>query len=82
MTVLLSTKGQLVIPKEIRDKHGWGPGTELMLVDEEDRLVLREVPDVPVTTLTDILGCARYEGPAKTLEEMDEAIERGVRESW
>ncbi len=53
-----------------------------MLVDEEDRLVLREVPDVPVTTLTDILGCARYEGPAKTLEEMDEAIERGVRESW
>ena len=76
----VSTKGQVVIPKDIRDRLGWEPGTTLELEDLGDRIVLRERRKVPRTTVDDLLGCLPYEGPARSLEEMDEAIARGVRE--
>ncbi|MFN7959733.1 MAG: AbrB/MazE/SpoVT family DNA-binding domain-containing protein [Thermoanaerobaculia bacterium] len=82
MTVLLSTKGQLVIPKEVRDRHGWGPGTQLLLEEEGECLILRAAPsDLPETNLADLLGCLAYQGPAISLEEMEEAIARGGREA-
>jgi AbrB family looped-hinge helix DNA binding protein len=77
----LSTKGQLIIPKEVRDRHQWGPGTELELEDRGDRVVLRRVlPALPETALEDLIGCTGYQGPARTLEEMEEGIARGARD--
>lgn len=76
----LSTKGQLIIPREIRARHGWTPGTELVVEDHGDSVVLRRAEDLPVTTLEDLIGCAGYTGPARTLEEMEAAIARGARE--
>ena len=32
-TLRLSTKGQIVIPKEIRAPHRWEPGTELFILE-------------------------------------------------
>ncbi len=34
----------------------------------------------PVTRLQDVAGCLRYTGPAKTLSEMEEAIQKGIAE--
>ena len=76
----LSTKGQLIIPKEIRERHGWTPGMELMVEDRGDSVVLRRAEHLPETTLDDLVGCAGYEGPARSLEEMEAAIARGARE--
>ena len=76
----ISTKGQVVIPKEIRDRLGWEPGTALQLEDRGDCIVLRELRTVPLTTVDDLLGCLPYDGPPRSLEDMDEAIARGVRE--
>jgi AbrB family looped-hinge helix DNA binding protein len=81
MTTRLSTKGQLIIPKEIRDRHGWTPGIELALEDHGDHVVLREADSLPKTTLADILGCMKYQGPPRTLEEMEDAIAQGARDS-
>ena len=36
MTTKLSTKGQIVLPKEIRSSHSWGPGTEFTVEDTRD----------------------------------------------
>lgn len=80
-TTRLSTKGQLILPKEIRDQHGWRPGTELEVEDRGDVVVLRAAGDVPETRLEDLVGCAGYAGPAKSLEEMAEGIARGARAS-
>jgi AbrB family looped-hinge helix DNA binding protein len=77
----LSTKGQLILPKEIRDRHGWGPGIQLEVEDHGDHVVLRQADDLPATTLEDLIGCTGYRGPARTLEEMEAAIARGARES-
>jgi hypothetical protein len=36
--------------------------------------------DLPVTTLEDLIGCAGYSGPSRSLEEMEAGIARGARE--
>lgn len=79
-SVRLSTKGQLVIPREIRERHGWSEGVELVLADQGDSVVLRSVHHLPETTLEDLVGCTGYKGPALTLEEMEAGIARGAQE--
>lgn len=76
----LSTKGQLIIPKEIRDRHGWKAGSQLILEDRGSEVILRSSVSVPRTTLHDLLGCTGYTGPRRSLEEMEQAIARGARE--
>ena len=76
----LSTKGQLIIPKDIRERHGWTPGMELIVEDHGDSVVLRRAEDLPETTLEDLIGCAGYTGPTRSLEDMEAAIARGARE--
>jgi AbrB family looped-hinge helix DNA binding protein len=38
----VTTKGQVTIPKEIRDRLGIGPGSEVEFVDENATVVLRK----------------------------------------
>jgi AbrB family looped-hinge helix DNA binding protein len=80
MRTRLSTKGQLIIPKSIRDRHGWAAGVELVLEDHGDAVVVRLAKPFQETTLDDLIGCLRYKGPARSLADMEAAIERGVRE--
>lgn len=79
MKTRLSTKGQLVIPREVRERHGWLPGTELEISDEGTRLIIRAVEEVREATLDDLDGCIPYEGPARTVAEMDAAIAEGAK---
>jgi AbrB family looped-hinge helix DNA binding protein len=76
----LSTKGQIIIPEEIRVRHGWIAGTELTVEDHGSTVVLRQVEDLPATTVEDLVGCAGYTGPSRSLEDMEEGIARGTRE--
>lgn len=76
----LSTKGQLILPKEIRERLGWTPGLELMAEVHGDSVVLRRAEGLPATTLEDLVGCAGYKGPTRTLEDMGAAIGQGARE--
>lgn len=75
----LSTKGQIIIPKEIRERHGWAPGLSLEVLEQGDSLVLRPASTLPATTVDDLLGCLPYAGPPRTLEEMDAGIAKGAR---
>jgi AbrB family looped-hinge helix DNA binding protein len=78
-TTRLSTKGHLILPKEVRDRHGWETGTLLDVVEHGDGVLIRPVEALPETRLEDLLGCTGYRGQARTLEEMDETIERAAR---
>jgi len=42
----VSDKGQVVIPKEIRDKLGFKEGTKLIVVATEDAVVLQRIEAV------------------------------------
>ena len=42
----MSSKGQIVIPKEVRKRHRLGRDTDLVLLESGDALVLRKKADV------------------------------------
>ena len=78
----LSSKGQVIIPKAVRERQGWRPGTELDVEDQGDTIVLRRARPFPPTTFDEVRGCLKYSGLAATIEEMDEAVAKGVRQMW
>ena len=77
----LSTKGRLIIPKAIRERHGWKVGTELAIENTGDAVVIRPLGSVKPTKLRDVIGCLRSRGRPKSLAEMDEAIAAAAAES-
>ncbi|MGE5549417.1 MAG: AbrB/MazE/SpoVT family DNA-binding domain-containing protein [Bacteroidota bacterium] len=77
----LSSKGQVVIPGDIRAAHGWGAGTEFFVEDRGDAIILRAARPFSTTKIEDVLGCTGYKGPKRTLTEMDIAIAEGARET-
>ncbi len=79
LTTKLSSKGQVIIPKEIRNRHHWEPGQELQAIDTDDGILLRPASPFPETTLREVASCLSYSGRPRTLEEMEEAIKKGAR---
>jgi AbrB family looped-hinge helix DNA binding protein len=79
-TTKLSSKGQIVIPKEVREAHGWNEGDEFVVQETQDGVVLKLVRRVPRAQLDDVVGCVGYEGPTRTLREMEDGILKAVSE--
>ncbi len=61
-TTRLSSKGQIILPKAVRDPHRWEPGTDFTVEDIGDGVVLRPVKRGRVTRLEDVAGCLKYKG--------------------
>jgi AbrB family looped-hinge helix DNA binding protein len=80
MVTKLSTKGQLILPKEIRDRHGWSPGMNFEIEEQGDAVILRPLLGIRESTLDELEGCLKYEGPTKSLADMEAGIARGARE--
>ena len=75
----LSTKGQVVLPKSLRASHRWKPGTEFIIQDRDDGILLKPKADIKSRTWESIIGCVSYAGPRKSVKEMDEAF---AAEAW
>lgn len=45
MEAYITTKGQIVIPAELRRKYGITTKTKIVIVDREDGIVLRPITD-------------------------------------
>ena len=75
----LSAKGQVVIPKPIRDAQGWHAGLELVAEQTDDGVLLRPRASSRAQAAAGLLGCAGYRGQRKSLSEMDAAIVREVK---
>lgn len=78
----LSSKGQLIIPKHVRDAHCWDAGQELEVIDMEDGVLLKSRNPFPATTIEDVTHLPAYSGSTRSLDEMDEAIRTGIRERY
>lgn len=77
-TTKLSSKGQVVLPKSVRASRGWKPGTELV-VRERDNGVLLEPKRIKRGSLDRLFGFLPYSGRPKTLKQMDDAISAEAR---
>ena len=80
----LSSKGQVVIPKELRDAKGWNAGDDLILEDRPDGVLLKRRKLFKPTTIDEVAGCLKplYSGPPKSIEGMDAGIDEAMRERW
>lgn len=76
----ISSKGQIVLPQAVREDLKWSPGTELIVQKTKEGVLLRPAKLFPPTTYEEVEGILQYKGKPKTLEEMDEAIAKGVKE--
>lgn len=75
----LSSKGQVVLPRAIRDAKAWRPGQLLAVTSTPEGVLLKPLARFEAASLDDVVGCLRYEGKAKSLEEMDAAVAREAR---
>ncbi len=78
-TTRLSSKGQIVLPKRLRQAHRWQPGQEFAVIETEEGILLRPTSPFPETTIDEVAACLRYQGRPRTLEEMEQAIEEGAK---
>ena len=77
-TTRLSTRGQIVLPKNIRASRAWGPGTEFTVEETGDGILLRPSGRFPETRLDEVAGCLRSKRKSKTPAQMRTAIGREV----
>jgi len=77
-TTRLSTKGQIILPKNIRDSRAWGPGTEFVVEETGDGILLRPAAHFPNADLEEVAGCLRSKRKSKTPARMRAAIGREV----
>ena len=70
----LSPKGQVILPKAIRQARHWDTGTRLIVEETPDGVLLKPAPAFPATQAEEVFGMLKHRGPAKSIEEMDAAV--------
>ena len=70
LKTVVSTKGQVILPKAIREKRRWNVGTELEVEDTRDGVLLKAAPLFARTTTSVVFGILPAPKKAKTLDEM------------
>lgn len=81
-TTRMSSKGQVIIPKSVRNAHHWETGQDLVVIDVGDGVLLRTRNVFPQTSLSEVASCLRFTGKSKTDRDMEKAIEKGVKETF
>jgi len=77
-TATLTSKGQITIPAQLREKLHLSPGDQLDFWEDAET-TLRLTPRV--RRLGDFFGVLRADAAAPSIEEMDEAIGTGATET-
>lgn len=71
----ITKKGQTTLPKPVRETLGVGAGDRVRYVMLEG-----EVRILPVRPIDRLFGALEHDGPAVSLERMDEAVAEGAQE--
>lgn len=77
-STVLSEKGQVVLPKAMRDALRWVAGTRLAVRDTPDGLLLTAIALAKTRSARSVAGCTGYGGPAKSIDDMNAAIRKGM----
>jgi AbrB family looped-hinge helix DNA binding protein len=79
-TTKLSSKGQVVIPKSLRVAHHWEVGQELIVADVGDGILFKPKTPFKETNINEVAASLKFTGKTRSLDDMDEAIRKGVRD--
>jgi AbrB family looped-hinge helix DNA binding protein len=61
----VSPKGQVLIPKRIRDKYGVKPGSSVQILEEPQGIVIRSAPEDPIKA-----ACGFLEGDFSLTQDL------------
>lgn len=81
-TVRLSSKGQLVLPRALRESHRWETGQEFMIVDTDEGVLLKPASPFPPTRLDDVAGLLKERVEPRSDREIEQALTREARRRW
>lgn len=79
MTTVVSTKGQVILPKSLRDRRRWSAGTRLSVEETPEGVILKQQPHFAETAIEAVAGSLKRQGRAVTLQEMDDAVAREAK---
>lgn len=74
LKTVVSTKGQVILPKAIRDVRNWDAGTELLVEETDEGVLLKAAPVFAPTKPADVFGSLPHKGAPKSLDEMKAGI--------
>ena len=74
LTTTVSTKGQVILPKAVRQSLGWEAGARLVVEGTPEGVLLRPEPVFPETRPEDVFGRFAGKGAPKSLAEMEVGI--------
>ncbi len=74
-TVGLASKGQLVLPKTIRDRLNGDAGTEFSIIGRGTEVVIKPTRIFPATALEPVDAPSVDQGKPLSLEDVDRAVQ-------
>ena len=79
-TTKMSSKGQVVIPEEIREALALGPGVQFVVVGQDDVVILKRISPPSMSDFDEILREARRQARRAGMKRSDiSAAVRAVR---
>jgi len=77
-TTKMSSKGQIVIPEDIRKKLGLHPGSQFVVIGEDDTVILKMIAVPDMNQFDELIGRARAQAREAGLKRSDisSAIEK------
>jgi AbrB family looped-hinge helix DNA binding protein len=78
----MSDKGQVILPKTLRERRGWTPGTEFFIEERPEGVFLRPAVAAGPATMDESFGSLRPAKEVVTIEDMQEAMLQEARRRW
>ena len=75
LTATISTKGQVILPKAIRDQLRWDAETRLAVEHTAEGVLLKPLTTAFARTRPeDVFGCLAFKGKPRSIEDMEAGI--------
>ena len=71
LTTTISIKGRVFLPQSIREQRRWSAGTELLVEDVPNGVLLKAKPVFAPTRPEDVFGSLRHSRRARLVVEME-----------
>jgi AbrB family looped-hinge helix DNA binding protein len=81
-TTIVSTKGQVILPKAIRDSKGWGAGKELVVEETREGVLLRAARPFAPTKPEEVFGSLSHHGKRLSDQDIEKALHAAAKRRY
>jgi AbrB family looped-hinge helix DNA binding protein len=79
LKTVVSTKGQVILPKAVRQRRRWGAGTQLVVEETAEGVLLKQDSLFVPTRPEDVFASLPRPDRPRTIDEMNAAITAEAR---